>query len=624
MTLSLLAPIAVLWTAPLLAQEAADERPLLSSMEELPAARYELELPVLELVAADAQLRALADAVAADLADLFEQYRLAPALEKELAQRALHAAIVREEWEEAARYLSRARSLEEREDLRLVAGLHFEAWIAVRTERDGDPDALRALYAERLRALVEQHPWDVVRHEIGRRAAKTSFLSEGLLQMAMRSTLGSAVGGGEVDGESARMFLMLANGVRIMLPLKHEISGAYGAYMEAHERAFADLWSQREVALDADGPGAPVRIAVWDTGVDVDLFGGQLWTNSAETPNGLDDDGNGFVDDVHGIAYGPDLRPTPELLYARHPDDEVWARVLAHDEGLSDLLASIDSPAARDLQATMGALSAEEAPAFVELLGHYAMHVHGTHVAGIAVAGNPFARLVVARVGLDHREPGERMTLAWAHRFAAMCHETVAYFRASGVRVVNMSWGWGVAEIDENLAATGYEGTDADRRAHARAIHTVLAEAIESSLRSAPEILFVCGAGNSGKDSSTDRFVPSALRLPNLVTVGGVDSACEMTAFTSFGDHVRLYANGYQVESYVPGGERRPQSGTSMSSPQVANLAGKLLALQPELTPRELVERMERCAERKRFAGNEVFIVDPMKSLQQESSTNGN
>ena len=82
--------------------------------------------------------------------------------------------------------------------------------------------------------------------------------------------------------------------------------------------------------------------------------------------NGEDDDGNGFVDDVHGIAYGPDLRPTPELLYARHPDDEVWARVLAHDEGLSDLLASIDSPAARDLQATMGALSAEEAPAFVD------------------------------------------------------------------------------------------------------------------------------------------------------------------------------------------------------------------------------------------------------------------
>ena len=89
MTLSLLAPIAVLWTAPLLAQAAADERPLLSSMEELPAARYELELPVLELVAAAAQLRALADAVAADLAALFEQYRLAPALEKELAQRAL-------------------------------------------------------------------------------------------------------------------------------------------------------------------------------------------------------------------------------------------------------------------------------------------------------------------------------------------------------------------------------------------------------------------------------------------------------------------------------------------------------------------------------------------------------
>ena len=72
--------------------------------------------------------------------------------------------------------------------------------------------------------------------------------------------------------------------------------------------------------------------------------------------------------------------------------------------------------------------------------------------------------------------------------------------------------------------------------------------------------------------------------LPNLLTVGAVDSAGEEAAFTSYGPTVRVHANGFQVESYLPGGSRVAMSGTSMSSPQVANLAAKLLAVNPTRT----------------------------------------
>lgn len=45
-------------------------------------------------------------------------------------------------------------------------------------------------------------------------------------------------------------------------------------------------------------------MAVFDTGVDYNHpdLNPNMWVNPGETPgNGIDDDGNGFVDDVHGI-----------------------------------------------------------------------------------------------------------------------------------------------------------------------------------------------------------------------------------------------------------------------------------------------------------------------------------
>ena len=49
-----------------------------------------------------------------------------------------------------------------------------------------------------------------------------------------------------------------------------------------------------------------VIVAVVDTGLDVthEDLKNVLWTNSGEIPdNGIDDDRNGFVDDVHGANF---------------------------------------------------------------------------------------------------------------------------------------------------------------------------------------------------------------------------------------------------------------------------------------------------------------------------------
>jgi subtilisin family serine protease len=67
--------------------------------------------------------------------------------------------------------------------------------------------------------------------------------------------------------------------------------------------------------------GGDVTVAVTDTGIDYrhpDLDG-NMWANPAEAANGVDDDGNGFVDDVHGIdlAYG-DSDPADDSGHGSH------------------------------------------------------------------------------------------------------------------------------------------------------------------------------------------------------------------------------------------------------------------------------------------------------------------
>jgi len=88
-----------------------------------------------------------------------------------------------------------------------------------------------------------------------------------------------------------------------------------------NDPSFAQLWGMNNTGqgggtpdADIDAPEAwdtatgseRVVVAVIDTGVDythADLAA-NIWTNPGEIPgNGLDDDGNGFVDDVHGYDF---------------------------------------------------------------------------------------------------------------------------------------------------------------------------------------------------------------------------------------------------------------------------------------------------------------------------------
>ena len=87
------------------------------------------------------------------------------------------------------------------------------------------------------------------------------------------------------------------------------------------------------------------------------------------------------------------------------------------------------------------------------------------------------------------------------------------------------------------------------------------------------------------------------------------------TGFTSFGGTVTVYSNGFELDSYVPGGRRLKLSGTSMSSPNVANLAAKLIAKDPTLTPHDVIQLIEDGADD--FGSDApMLVINPKKSLE--------
>ena len=167
--------------------------------------------------------------------------------------------------------------------------------------------------------------------------------------------------------------------------------------------------------------------------------------------------------------------------------------------------------------------------------------------------------------------------------------QLVDFFKQQGVRVVNMSWGGSVKAIEDALELCNIGKTPDERKAIARDYFDIQKDALTKAFASAPEILFVTAAGNSNQDASFVEDIPADIVLPNLLTVGAVDKAGDEASFTSYGPTVRVHANGYQVESVIPGGEKLAESGTSMASPQVVNLVAKILTVNPKLMPNEVI-----------------------------------
>jgi subtilisin family serine protease len=402
-----------------------------------------------------------------------------------------------------------------------------------------------------------------------------------------------------------------------VLPLKDAVVAVTTDYIAENRVEKADICADRDVDISAMDNLTPVIIAITDSGIDEEIFNeyGQMWVNPNEVPgDGIDNDENGWVDDVNGIAWDKESFRTTGNLYPLTEDElAAYPAELDFTKGLIDLQAAVDSEEAKATRQKMANLKQEEYKDFVETLGLYGNYTHGTHVAGIAAAGNPAARLMVARFTFGHEIIPDKPTIEEAIRGAEETQAMVDYFKENGVRVVNMSWGGSQAGWEYALEANGV-GDDPDQRAEiARVLFGLSYDALVEAMASAPEILFVPAAGNSDQDVEFNKVIPSSIDLPNVLVVGAVDQAGDETGFTSYGDNIKVHANGFEVESYVPGGRKMAFSGTSMSAPNVTNLAAKLLAIDPSLTPEEVISLIRLGVDT--TEDGRRYLINPKKSV---------
>jgi subtilisin family serine protease len=603
---------------PLLAAGAFAQKPRITSQDQLPRFSYPFAGQVASVLTDDAVYDRLAGAVRSDLEKLLEDYDIADrATLQGITSTLLALDVHAGHYDVALQRIATIRALDEKPAARLTAGLLAESYILAR--RSGEfPDerAFRAafsrVYSEKLAAL----PWEVVGDVIRQTKGNAEIVTEALIVGNLTGHFQPGVDRtGTISGEIAHTLVAQRTSVAHYLPLREERVAALATYIGANQKVKEDIWAARAVELPADAALTPVTIAVWDSGVDMAVFPSQQWRNPKESCNGRDDDGNGYVDDVHGIAYDLRSRRVSELLLPLTDEQRANYPAMRNlTKGMLDVQANIESAEAAELKALMAQLKPEAVRPFIESLNFFGSYTHGTHVAGIAAAGNPAARLLGVRITFEHRMIPDVPTREQAERDAAAMREIVAYLKQSGARVVNMSWGGSPRSIEAAFEANGSGGTPEERRRTAREYFDLARVALTEAMSSAPGILFVVAAGNSNRDAAFDEFIPSGIDLPNVLTVGAVDQAGEETSFTSFGRNVDVHANGFEVESTLPGGERMKYSGTSMAAPNVANLAGKLLALAPKLTVAEITDLIQRGADRS--ADGRINRINPRRSVE--------
>lgn len=285
---------------------------------------------------------------------------------------------------------------------------------------------------------------------------------------------------------------------------------------------------------------AQIKIGVWE-GFAVDELTDKnaVYINEKEIFNGKDSDGNGYIDDVYGIAFNEyDSIVSNDFLYKTALDKNRYQ----HGTAVANII-----------------LNNTKAPVKLYPI-HFVYTSKRMKDAGI------LALSVAERLAnLD----------AELEKVKYFVRASIGYFVKKKVDIVNISWGLDLAYFSYRNPNLGH--TKEERNKNAIKWLSFFKEELALAIRNNPEILFIASVGNDGVDVAKAFDVPGSIDEKNLITVGALDTDNTIWKYSNTGSNVTLYASGVNIRYTYPKEVSHVDSGTSLATPFVTALVADLL-----------------------------------------------
>jgi hypothetical protein len=350
------------------------DRQVVTRADQLPRRVYPLPKLPSELLAAPLdELKALGAQqeghLAADLSafDIQDNATL-----REMYSTRATLAQLRGDWADVPGWTAKARALQEKAGARLASGVLTDLFAQQRVEQR---DA--AWLAGEVKRRYGAMPWADVQEIVKSSKGGIETYNPELVRGAFQAQLDTVARNGQMSVPDGVLAAIINARMQMELlgPNKAAVVQGLQAVVDANTQAVAraDIWTPRTFAIAPSAKASSVVVAVWDSGVDLALFKPAA---------------------ARGLAFDDEARPAEDLLRPLGDAQGRWPQLRGLVKGAMDQRAALDTVDAQQFRSTLAGLKAEQVKTFSEDMNLAGLYVHGTHVAGIAVDGNPFAQVI--------------------------------------------------------------------------------------------------------------------------------------------------------------------------------------------------------------------------------------